>query len=79
MPGDHFQKTLNANRFGDVIIHAGGEALLAISRHRVRGHGNDRDMRGPALLVAAYGGGGLQSVHFGHVHIHQDDVEHLPS
>jgi hypothetical protein len=31
-------------RLGDVIVHAGREAALAIAGHRVRGHRDDRKM-----------------------------------
>ena len=34
---------LMADGFGEVIVHAGGEAFLAVALHGVGGHGNDGD------------------------------------
>ena len=54
---------------------AGGEALLFGALHGVSSHGDDRHVAAPQCFVVAYGGGGFQTVHFGHLNVHEDHVE----
>ena len=65
-------------RLGDVPVHPGFEAALAVALHGVGRHGDDRDVltaRGP--LALADRGGGLEAVHLRHLHVHEDQVERL--
>ena len=59
------------DRLADVVVHAGGEAGLAVAVHRVGGHGDDARL---TLEVLADPPGGLEAVHLGHLHVHEDDV-----
>ena len=68
--GDHFRFV---DGFGDVVVHAGIEAALAIALHRVGGHGDDDDVT-TGRLSAADLFGGLVAVHDGHLAIHEDEV-----
>ena len=58
---------------GDVVVHAGVEAALAITLHRVGGHGDDDDVA-IGRLAAADLFGGLVAVHHGHLAIHENEV-----
>ena len=62
------------DRFGDVVVHPGVQASLAIVLHRV---GGQRDDARPRRAVTLDDGScRLQAVHFWHLHVHQDDVVH---
>ena len=61
-------------RFGDVVVHAGGQALLAVALHGHRGLRDD-DAPRSARFGLAQGGGGTEPVQTRHVAIHQDQVE----
>ena len=61
-----------AHRLGDVVVHAGVEASLAVAVHRMGGHRDHR--RAAALLAAAQLAGRLVAVHVGHLAVHQDRV-----
>ena len=65
------------DRLGQIAVHAGGEAALAIAAHRVRGHGDDPHARRGALLARADAGGRFEAAHLRHLHVHQHDVERL--
>ena len=43
--------------------------------HRVRGHGDDAQVTAVGCLALPDGGSGVEPAHFGHLHIHQHDVE----
>ena len=53
-----------AHRLADVVVHAGGEAALAVAVHRVRGH-RDHGRVAAAALAAAQLGGRLVAVELG--------------
>ncbi len=57
----------------DVIVHAGGEAALAIASHDVGGHRQDRNVLPDVFPLAQLPGGG-QPIHHRHLHVHQDQV-----
>jgi len=56
-----------------VVVHAGGEAALAGVEDGVGGEGDDVGLGAGVFLADA--AGGFEAVHFGHVAIHEDDVE----
>ncbi len=73
------EELLRADRLGNVFIHAGEQAELAVALEGVGGHGNDRHVPAVQPLASADGQGGLQAVHFRHLHVHQHEVELLVS
>ena len=65
------------NRFGDVVVHSGSEASLAVAGHGVGGHRDDRDVPARAFFLLPDERGGFKTIHLGHLHIHEDQVEGL--
>ena len=59
-----------ANRLGDVIVHPGGQALLAVAVHRVGRHRDDRRPRLGAFSVSDHCRCCI-SVHLRHLTIHE--------
>jgi len=57
-------------RFGEVVIHAGGEAAFAIAEEGVGGEGDD----GRAGRAGADGGRRGEAVHLRHLAVHEDEV-----
>ena len=47
--GDRRHQPADADRLGDIIVHARGQAAVAVVRQGVGGHGHDGDM--PALAL----------------------------
>ncbi len=37
----HAEELMRVDRLGDVVVHTGLEAELAVGRHRIGGHGDD--------------------------------------
>ncbi len=74
---EFFGEVFDADRLGDVRIHAGGQAGFAVAAHGIGGHGDDAGPGpfGVVLLEFPDGPGGGESVHLGHLAVHQDDVE----
>ena len=72
----HVLHRLHAERLAQMVVHAGIQAFFAIMRHGICGQGNDGDARtaGRSLLSSDFDGG-LEAVHFGHVAIHQNEIE----
>ena len=64
------QERLPIDGFGDVIVHPGGEARIEVRLHRVRGHGNDRQV--VQRRVFAHRPRRGETIHLGHLHVHQD-------
>src|SRR6056297_3348705 len=85
--GDWAQSTINlsnqlsgVDRFGNVSIHATGQALFAVAVH---GMGGEGDNRSPAIsrlfFRRAQLAGSLITIHFGHLDVHQDQIKILGS
>ena len=55
----------------------GRQAALAVALHGVGRQGDDRDVPAGRRSRRADGGGRLEAVHLGHLHVHQDQVERL--
>ena len=69
---ERLDQLVDAYRLGEVIVHAGRDAHLAVALHRVGRHRDDaRALAGAARADRARG---LETVHFGHLHVHQDDI-----
>ena len=64
---------LGFDRFGYEVNHAGFQAALAVGSHGVGGHGNDR--RASPTGCGLEQPGGIHSIHFGHLHVHQNGIE----
>ena len=58
---------------GDVVVHSGFDAALAIGLHSVSSHGDD-DGVAAGRLGAADLFGGLIAIHHGHLAIHENEV-----
>eukprot|EP00966_Prymnesium_polylepis_P182248 4222146-Prymnesium_polylepis.1 len=73
------EQPVAVDRLGDVVGHAGGEALLLVAGHRVRRQRDDREVVLRRLLREdlADPASRLVAVHDGHVAIHQDEVVRL--
>ena len=69
------EELFGLDRFGDIVIHAGFQAIFAVPQHGMGGHGNNG-----YLVVAhqrvgvAYRLSGFKPIHFRHLHIHQHQV-----
>src|SRR5271169_2553486 len=71
------QQFRTLNRLGDVTIHAGGEATLAIAADGVGGHGDYGKVTPGSSLAPADDGRSLEAIHDRHLHVHQGQVEAL--
>ena len=75
----HFSRTaaqgLGRNRLGDIVIHSRLQAQFPVALHGVGGHGDNGNMMisdcGSGIADPA---GRLHSVHFRHLHIHEDEI-----
>jgi hypothetical protein len=70
----HRLELVGRHRLGDVVVHAGLEALLAVALHGARGHRDDRDAAGAARLALADLARRLVAVHPRHLAVHQHGV-----
>lgn len=68
---------VEADGFAEVVVHAGGEALLAVAVDGVGGEGDDpgTGIVGLEGVATAELAGGLEAVHPGHLDVEEDDVE----
>ena len=62
---------LAAQRLGDVLVHSGGQALLAVAVHRVRGDGDDRRVAVGGLQAPDLAGRRI-AVQLGQAAVHED-------
>src|SRR2546428_7290341 len=72
---DDFKELLRADRRTNISIHAGIKTSLPIAFHRITGHRDDRYMNPGGLFLLSNGSRRLETIHVGHLKIHQDDVE----
>ena len=75
---DGLEQVAGADRLGDVAVHPGLEALLAVALHGVGGQGDDGQMQAGRLFLEADRLRRLEAAQFGHLHVHEDEVERLP-
>ena len=73
MPRQRREHLLRIDRLRNVIVHARFEAAVAVPVERVGRQRDDRHRR--KAFAPADGSGRLETVHDGHVHIHQDGIE----
>ena len=69
------EEFLNADRFGDVTIHARSQTTFLVRFHRMSGHGNDWNMGAADFLLGSDCGGRFETVHLGHLDIHEYHVK----
>ena len=69
--GQDFEQAADFDGFGEKIVAAGGEGLLAVFFHGGGGEGDD----GGGESRGAEGGGGGMAVHAGYLDVHEDEVE----
>src|SRR6476620_7563599 len=72
-------KRLPLGRLGQIIVHSGGQTSFAITLHGMGRHRDDGYMLSCLLFALANRAGGLETIHFWHLYIHQHDVESLSS
>src|ERR1035438_5088770 len=65
------------DRLGYVTIHACRKTSFLIALHGVRRHGEDSKMAAGSFLLPPDLPGGLETAHFGHLNVHQEQVECL--
>ena len=65
------------DRLRDIGIHAHRQAFLFVALHCMRGHGDDRGARAARRLHVADRRRGLEAAHFGHLDVHQNNIEGL--
>ena len=78
-PPDHRQQLFYLEGLGDVVVHARFQAALPVAFHGMGGHRDDGDVAARLLLTRAQETGGLETVHLGHLNVHEDEVEGHPS
>ena len=66
------EQGVRVDRLGDVVVHAGVEAALALLHRGVRRHRDDRELREPRIRADLRRR--LVAVHLGHLQVHQHDV-----
>src|SRR5664279_828475 len=64
-----------AQRFRQVVIHPCFQASLSVALHCVGRERDNPDAVAAVSFSLPYRPRGLQSVHFRHLHVHQNDVE----
>src|SRR5450830_283056 len=64
-----------AERLGQVIVHAAGDAAFAVAFEGAGRHGDDDALRHALRFALAYLRGGFETAHFRHLQVHQDQVE----
>jgi hypothetical protein len=64
-----------ADGFGEVVVEARGEAALTIALHGVGRQGQNLHVVSPLGLALTYGPDCLETVHPGHLQVHEDDIE----
>jgi hypothetical protein len=69
------EEVRGANRFRDVVVHAGRQALLAVFFPRPRREGDDRQMAPGPLLPFPQRPDDLEAVQFGHVVVEKQQVK----
>lgn len=59
---DRSLEVFNANRLGEIAVHARLETSLSVAGHGVGGHGQDQNVSVGALFLLADRLGGVESV-----------------
>jgi len=68
----HADQFVQVDGFAEKIIHSFGEAVIAVLAGGIGGHGDDDGLMncpGPDMA------GSFEAVHFGHLDVHEDEIE----
>jgi hypothetical protein len=68
----HTDQFVEVDGFAEKIVHAFAEAVIAVFAGCIGGHGDDDGLvysPGPDMA------GSFEAVHFGHLDVHEDEVE----
>jgi hypothetical protein len=68
---EHIGQLVEVDGFAEVIVHTGGQAVLAVF---AGGVGRYRDDNGLCAFVSTDEACGFEAVHFGHLDIHEYEV-----
>jgi hypothetical protein len=71
---ERLRQDRDADRLGDVVVHSGRQAPLAVANHRRGRHRDDRCALFDPHLVLADPRRGLVAVHPRHLTVHEDRV-----
>ena len=71
--GQDLEELFLIDGLGQIFIHAGGKAVLAITGHGMGSHGDDGQVG--VARVAAQLAGCRVAVHLGHLGVHEDDIK----
>ena len=77
MTTQHGQQILDLEWLGEIPDHARVLRLITIALHGAGGERDDGDLPAILPLPGANEPRGLETIHFGHVDVHQDRVEEL--
>jgi hypothetical protein len=69
-----FIEFLSPDGFRKISIHSRREETFAVAFHSVRGKGDDWSVKPRLFFTLWQLTGGFESIHFGHLHIHQDQI-----
>jgi hypothetical protein len=75
LPFDRREKVRGLDRLGEVIVHPGGEAAVAILAPRPGGQGDDGPMTARRLLPLSDRLNDLKAVELRHVDVEEQDVD----
>src|ERR1700722_19870114 len=72
-----FDQLRGRNRLREVAVHSRSQAALPVTLHGVCRHSDNRQMVTGVSFSSPDDGGGLESVHLGHLYVHQHYIEGL--
>ena len=72
---DRIEQRCRVDRLDQIAVHSRAQAALAVPGHGMGGQRDDRHASPAAPLRLANCAGGIDSVHPGHLHVHQDQIE----
>ena len=77
VPAQAIRELRRHDGFADVGVHAGGEAVIAILAHDIRGERDDGQALAEAFLALPLtdAGGGGEAVHYRHLAVHQHRID----
>ena len=75
---DGIEQLLASDRLRDVAVHAGSQIPFAVTLHRVSRQGDDRGATSRCSFFLSDSIGCLNSAHFRHLDIHQDQIDCFP-
>ena len=74
---ERVEQFAETDRFRYIAVHARGQTTFFIALHDMRRHRDDGNMLPGLIFAVADSCGCFQAVHFGHLYVHQDEIEGL--